>query len=90
MKYRIIENGLGKFKVQKKVNWSNLWNDVYLEGCDYPDITEKYKESKHYNDYENQVFGDLDLATKKLDRLIAEEKKKKLEDTFKVIIKQSV
>lgn len=88
MKYRIIERGDGKFKVQSKAHWLDKWKDEYLNSEDYPDSLKKYSEweqSQQYKDRWEQVFSNIELAQEKIKNITEKKNIEKLKKQFKVI-----
>jgi hypothetical protein len=87
MKYRIIERGDGKFIVEKEKIIKKFFKDeIYWEHVstqceDYPEVRSIEDRMDNYN----SVFSTLDLAQKKMRRLIECTKLKELRKTFKII-----
>jgi len=98
MKYRIIELINGSFRVQSKKYLLSSWKNLYCSGSDYPPFT-GYEIDDNYRSFLfSETFPTLDLAKKKIDREIREDKQfndrmkfeERLEKEFKVIHQETV
>lgn len=84
MKYRIIERGDGKFKVQSRVHWWGKWEDEYNYSEDYPGFN-SFVESPMTDDWRDRVFSSVDLAQSKIKKLRDERQAEQLKKQFKVV-----
>ena len=67
MKYRIIQRGDGKYKVQMKRTFFLPWENVYCYGNDYSSYNGfGFEKNIEYEDRKMHVFSDLELAKAKI------------------------
>jgi hypothetical protein len=88
MKYRIIQRGDGKYKVQAKDKRSDTWNDVDCHCDDYVSFNPEdilLIRGVDRNDYCNGVFSKLSDAERKVESLIQEFKLEESRKSFNVI-----
>ena len=71
MKYRIVKDGNGKFRVQYRMGFFDKWDCVCVSCEDYPEsLNKEWRDSEYYIDYNNNVLPSMDLARKKLNKLL--------------------
>ena len=86
MKYRIVKDGNGKFRVQYKIGFLSEWDSMFVTIEDYPDsLNKEWRDSEYYIDYNDGVFSSMDLARKKLDKLLEIRRRENLAKNFTVM-----
>jgi hypothetical protein len=85
MKYRIVKNGNNKFLIQEKFGWFDKWEKVCVDIQDYPGLENKWREYIHYEDYQRNIFPTIELARKKLQRIIESKLEKRRQEDLTVM-----